>query len=175
MPVHSFIDESKRNSYLLAAALIAPAQLAKARRAIAALVMPGQRRIHFYSERDSRKSQIVTTIAELPLEVVLIEASGAIHENAARGRCLHALIQDHIGRRVSRIVLERDESQVEADRRILRREIERHGLLDCVTYEHVRAHEEALLAIPDAIAWCWAKGGHWRVRVKALVAEMRQV
>jgi hypothetical protein len=172
--LHSFVDESKRNSYLVAAALVAPAHLAKARRAIAALVMPGQRRIHFYSERDSRKTQIITTIAELPIEVMLFEVSDSCHESVARGRCLQALIEDHIARRVSRIALERDESQVEADRRILRRELDRTGSVDLVTYEHVRAHEEALLAIPDAVAWCWTKGGHWRIKVKALVAEVRQ-
>lgn len=32
-----------------------------------------------------------------------------------------------------------------------------------------------LLAVPDAIAWCWAKGGQWRDRVQLLVTEVRLI
>jgi hypothetical protein len=35
---------------------------------------------------------------------------------------------------------------------------------DCrstVRYEHRKGSAESLLAVPDAIAWCWAKGGEW--------------
>jgi hypothetical protein len=39
----------------------------------------------------------------------------------------------------------------------------------------MRAYEESLLAIPDAIAWSWAKGGHWRARVSEIVTDVRKV
>ena len=42
-------------------------------------------------------------------------------------------------------------------------------------YRHEAAAAEELLAVPDAIAWCWAKGGDWRRRVEALVVDVRQV
>jgi hypothetical protein len=32
-----------------------------------------------------------------------------------------------------------------------------------------------LLAIPDAIAWCWAKGGDWRRRIESVVTDVREV
>jgi hypothetical protein len=38
------------------------------------------------------------------------------------------------------------------------------GCRDTLRYEHRRASAEQLLAIPDAIAWCWANGGDWRRR-----------
>jgi hypothetical protein len=56
---HSFVDESKGASYLLVAALIQPPHLALIRKAIEEMVLPRQRRIHFYQERDSRRSQIM--------------------------------------------------------------------------------------------------------------------
>jgi hypothetical protein len=68
------------------------------------------------------------------------------------------------------LVLESDESNVESDRRVIRQEIARAQALDHMIYEHIRAFEEPLLAVPDAIGWCWAKGGHWRIKVKSLVA-----
>ncbi|SBT63129.1 hypothetical protein GA0070622_0072 [Micromonospora sediminicola] len=42
-------------------------------------------------------------------------------------------------------------------------------------YDQLRAHEECLLAIPDALAWCWAKGGRWRNSIRRMVSESRQV
>ena len=28
---------------------------------------------------------------------------------------------------------------------------------------------EQLLGIPDAFAWCWAKGGHWRSHIRPVI------
>ena len=41
--------------------------------------------------------------------------------------------------------------------------------LDGLQYGHLRAAEESLLALPDAVAWCWAEGGVWRQAVEPLV------
>jgi hypothetical protein len=38
-----------------------------------------------------------------------------------------------------------------------------------VHYEHKRSDAELLLGIPDAIAWCWAKGGQWQRLVERVV------
>jgi hypothetical protein len=43
---HVFVAESKQRNYLLVAAVVMPGDLAGARRALRALVMPGQRRLH---------------------------------------------------------------------------------------------------------------------------------
>lgn len=40
------VDESKQRNYLLVAAVVMPGDLAGARRALHALVMPGQRLLH---------------------------------------------------------------------------------------------------------------------------------
>ena len=44
-----------------------------------------------------------------------------------------------------------------------------------VKYSHMSRNEELLLAIPDVVAWCWAKGGLWRQRVRPMVADVQQV
>jgi hypothetical protein len=38
-------------------------------------------------------------------------------------------------------------------------------------YEHLKPHEEPLLWVPDAVAWCYGNGGDWRRRVAPLVAR----
>ena len=49
------------------------------------------------------------------------------------------------------------------------------GCRDTLRYEHQRSHVEALLAVPDAIAWCWAKGGPWRTLIAPAVTAIRDV
>jgi hypothetical protein len=49
------------------------------------------------------------------------------------------------------------------------------GCRDTLRYEHRRAASELALAIPDAIAWCWAKGGNWRRRIEPIVTNVREV
>jgi hypothetical protein len=47
------------------------------------------------------------------------------------------------------------------------------GSRDTLRYQHRRAATDQLLAIPDAIAWCWAKGGDWRRRIDPVVTMVR--
>jgi hypothetical protein len=32
-----------------------------------------------------------------------------------------------------------------------------------------------VLALPAAIAWCWANGGDWRRRIEPVVIDVREV
>ena len=68
--------------------------------------------------------------------------------------------------------LEQDDSLIESDRRVLYERVRVAGCEHTLRYEHKAAHEECLLAIPDAVAWCWAKGGEWRRRAEPIVAEI---
>jgi hypothetical protein len=64
---------------------------------------------------------------------------------------------------------------MEADRRWLYQRVRKAGCTETLEYRHLRAYEEPLLAIPDAVAWCWVKGGEWRGRVEPLVEHVREV
>jgi hypothetical protein len=44
-----------------------------------------------------------------------------------------------------------------------------------ISYEHHHQHAEPVLAIPDAIARRWSKGGDWRCRIRPIVSDVRNV
>lgn len=174
MGTHAFVDETMRGGYVMAAALVLSTDVALARKAIGAMVLPGQRRLHFCTERDSRRRQIMTVIRSLQPEVLIYDASAHRKARSARRACLGQLVEDLAARRTVRLTIERADNAVEDDRRLLfdkLREMDGDG----ITYTHQRAREEALLAIPDALAWCWTHRGTWRSAVAALAPTVRKV
>ena len=93
----------------------------------------------------------------------------------ARQACLRGVISyaDYAG--ATRLVLERDDSLLAWDARRLWEITGEVGCRDTLRYSHARASEELLLAIPDAIAWCWAKGGDWRRRICPVITGVEVV
>jgi hypothetical protein len=75
------------------------------------------------------------------------------------------MVPDLVTIGVTRVVLDRDDSLVEADRRALFELTAKHT--GGMEYQHLRASEDVLLCVADAVAWCYAKGGAWRERVSA--------
>ncbi|RSD19259.1 hypothetical protein [Amycolatopsis eburnea] len=173
MTAHVFVDESKRGGYLVTAAAVLPGGLSLGRQVIRGLILPGQRRLHFTHESDNRRKQILDAIAELHPAVTIYD--GSAHERRRqREACLDGLIADLAATDARLLVIETDESVLELDRRILYRSTRLHGC-EALEYRHHRAHEEPLLAIPDALAWCWQRGGFWKARAKEFVSDVRVV
>ncbi len=75
----------------------------------------------------------------------------------------------------SRLVIEQDDSLVSYDNQRLIEATRATGQRDTLRYEHLRAHEEMLLAIPDVVAWCWVRSGDWRRRIAPILAAVRAV
>ncbi|MFI7519060.1 hypothetical protein OG994_22940 [Micromonospora globbae] len=171
MSAHVFVDETKERGLLIAAAVVPTPNLAPARKVIRGLVLPNQRRIHFHKERDDRRRQIVDAINGIGVQAVILDASDRSNMKAARDACLIELVSYAAKINAARLVIERDESTLRADRRLLFDEVQRAGLSGTLRYDHLRAHEECLLAIPDALAWCWAKRGRWRAAVHRMVTD----
>lgn len=174
MNAHVFVDESKNRRYLVAAAFLMPDRLANARKRICELQMPGQRRVHFTKERDSRRREILSAICGFSPVLRLYHARSIPNLKAARDACLERLVDDLAETDARMLVLERDDSVVDKDRRLIAHHAAKVGYPN-LRYVHLRAHEEPLLAIPDAVAWCWVKGGEWRQRVEPLVCELREL
>lgn len=174
MPAHVFVDETKERCYLVAAAALRPATVTAARQAIKALIMPRQRRIHFAKESNPRREKILNVISELGITAVVYDASHYRNEKDARPACLRRLVADLAVMRAERLILEIDDSVAKVDKRLLHEEVRRAGLTD-LRYALLRANEECLLSVPDAIAWCWARGGIWRDKVKDLVTDVCRV
>jgi hypothetical protein len=170
MGVHAFIDESKRGSYVVVAAVIVPGALDVSRAALRSLLLPGQRRLHFNNESDARRRGILAALGAQGVEAWVYE-SAARREADARDDCLTALVFDLAERGATRAVVELAESWVPHDRRVIRAAAIKAGIVDEFRYDHLRAHEKVLLAAPDAVAWCWARGRSWRAQVRALVTR----
>lgn len=48
------------------------------------------------------------------------------------------------------------------------------GCRDAIRYEHLHRREEPLLALPDAVTWCWAQRGQWASRVDPVMDKARR-
>jgi hypothetical protein len=165
---HVFVDESKKGRLLLVAAGIQANNLRAARKAMDGLRLRNQRRVHYKDENATRKKEILDVIGSTGATATVYAGPEGVRELAARRVCLERLVMDLAERSARRLVVELDTSLVEHDRRWLYAASRRSGA--AFEYHHLRAHEECLLWIPDAIAWCWAARGHWRDRVRSVVA-----
>lgn len=167
MVLHAFVDESTAATYILAAALVPADRVAEGRKLVRAMLGGGQKRLHFSHESDRRRARILTGIESLGMEHRVYSTKNA---RPARLACLERLVPDLAAAGVQRLVIERDDSLVDADRRLLYQA----GLdfAPGLAYTHLRAKEDLLLCVPDAIAWCWARGGEWGARVAAYTTEI---
>ncbi|BCB79079.1 hypothetical protein ACFQ1L_12200 [Phytohabitans flavus] len=167
------MDESVRGGYLLAATTVAPVHLAVVRRCLRALLMPGERRVHFQAESDPRRRKIVSELTSLHVETVIYVARG--RDDRARAACLSRAVEDCRRLGAQRLVLEsRGQAQDRKDRRTIAQVLAggQHGLKDPMAYLHLQCYEEPALWIPDAVAWCYGAGGQWRMRVGPLIKEI---
>jgi hypothetical protein len=169
---HVFVDESKAHGLLLAAAVVPAQELANLRRLIDSLRLPRQRRIHFTAESDSRRKIILDALRQASVQVAIYDATSYRNIKSARDAALARLVDDAAKIGAQLLIIERDDQSEASDKLIIRSRLQIAGCGDTLRYAHKRAHEECLLAIPDAVAWSWAKGGHWRQRVNGIVAEV---
>jgi hypothetical protein len=112
--------------------------------------------------------------ATLPPEVTIYD--GSHHpRRQQRQACLSGLLADLAAQPGTLLVIERDDAVLTEDRKLLYRRVRELGCEETVQYRHQRAHEEPLLAIPDALAWCWHRGSHWKTRVAEMATCVRRV
>jgi hypothetical protein len=68
-----------------------------------------------------------------------------------------------------------DESLAKWDAQLLRDLPLKHQGFRVPAFELLRAHEEPLLAVPDVVAGCWARGDDWKRRIRPLVTDVRKL
>jgi hypothetical protein len=134
--------------------------------------MPRQRRIHFTAESDSRRKIILAALHDAHAQAIIYDATAYRSVKSARDAALTRLVDDAAKIGAQMLVIERDDQSEASDKVIIRGRTQIAGCSDTLRYTHKRAYEEPLLAIPDAVAWSWAKSGHWRQRVTGIVAEV---
>ncbi|ADB29603.1 hypothetical protein Kfla_0481 [Kribbella flavida DSM 17836] len=158
MPIHVFVDETKSKGLLMAAAQCRSGDVTVSRKALRGLLLPGQERLHFNHETDARRKQILDVIAEFR---ILVDIYAAERESlGARRRCLQAIVRDATAA-TERLVIERDESTYDHDKRTLHAACNQYRRFD-LRWELMVPKLDPLLWIPDAVAWAWARGGAWR-------------
>jgi hypothetical protein len=172
LAAHIFCDESKARGFVLAAVVVEPSDLGRLRSEVGALRLPRQRRLHFATESDGRRRAIIKHFGTTGVSAVIYDGSGYRDGKAARDAVIGQLADDAAAMGADRLILELDDSVAASDRAIIRERLLKVGRHHSLRYEHRRAHEECLLAIPDAIAWCWVKGGHWRRFADAIVTDV---
>jgi hypothetical protein len=171
---HIYVDESKARGYVLVASfhIGKDAELVKALRKF---ILPGQTRLHMTKESDGRRRQILDAIIAAEGTATVYDAGHRYGANqlAARAAGLQAIVED-AGQQQTLIVLEQDDSLIQWDRQFLYQAVRAVNQANSIRYEHHRAKSRLLLTVPDAIAWCWARGGEWRQRIEG-VAEYRKI
>jgi hypothetical protein len=174
--VRVFVDESKAGDYLLGAAGVDVARVRGLRQGVAALVPRRQTRIHMKQESDRRRRLILGALTDLGVTTTLYRAADVRSRTHIERRraCLARLVAD-VHHRCDQLVLECDETQDARDRRDLLEMVRAHGCRDTLRYEHLRASQEPLLALPDVVAWSWARGGEWRRRAAPLITGVVDV
>ena len=170
-----YIDESKARNYLMAAVVIAPADARSVRKVVRSLILPGQRRLHMFKEQDSRRRLILATLAGAGVKATIYDAGGAERSHRMRrAACLDAIVVDAKASRHGHLVLDLDETLVHSDRISIIGASQRIEYTELI-YEHAKSAHDLLLAVPDAVAWAWAKGGDWRRRLEPIVEEVKRV
>lgn len=172
---HIYIDETKERGYVLVASIHLGSDVETMRKTMRRMVLRGQSRIHMAKESDSRRREIADTICAAGVTATIYDAGRRYASQlAARAACLQAIIDDVEVGQQTLLVLEQDDSLIHWDKQRLIEMVRAAGCRGTLRYEHHRAKTELLLAVPDAIAWCWARGGQWRERISA-VATVKQV
>ncbi|MFI7579349.1 hypothetical protein ACH9DO_04570 [Kocuria sp. M1N1S27] len=166
---HVFVDESKVGGYYVAASVVAAGDVNATRKAVRALLLPKQKRIHFTDERDDRRKKLLKDFARLNVAVSVYVAKG-LKDKEARPLCLTALAEDVAVCQVEHLYLEKDDSSFDNDKRVLARTFA--GYEHRPRYAFPKAHEEPLLWVSDAVAWCYQKRGPWVGMAGPLVSEV---
>lgn len=171
MHEHVFVDESKTGGFMLAAVSVRPADLGGLRSLVGNLRLKGQRRVHFTSESDARRKQILQALKDAGVNGRIYDARQITSDKEARDTVIARLADDVAAMGARRLVLELDDSVARNDRRIIFERMQKVGQ-NSLEYCHMRAREECLLSLPDALAWSYGRGGHWRKLAKELVTEV---
>ena len=174
---HIYVDETKQRDYLLVASVHVATDLTALRRLVRELLMPNQRCLHMKDENLGRKKKIATAFVAAGVQATIYRAAGPQHrtEKDRRHACLRALIHDNATAGETMIILDHDESLISWDNQRLIEFTRAEHCRDTLRYEHKKGQAELLLAIPDAIAWCWAKGGEWKNLIEPTVTIIRDV
>lgn len=166
-PFHVLVDESEVEGYSMTAVAVRAADVADARAKLKQQMRKGQRSIHFTNERPEARKALIGMMSRMPISVKIYHVNA--RPKSGRPHCLRGVAVSVRESACRRLVLDRNDSVVKADRQVLQ-QVLGHGWEG--TYDHLRDHEEPLLWLADGISWCWNRGGDWRERLSGIEVEV---
>lgn len=154
-----FVDESLSDSrrdpgvYILAAALCEPVDVDGLRASMTALLLPGQRKLHWRDESHPRRVAIVEAIADAPMAGLVVVRVGTASERPERQRRLTMtrLLHELAELGVRTVTLEsRGRADDARDRDLLGGLRARKVVTSDLRMDHRRGGDDALLWAADA-------------------------
>jgi len=171
MTAQVFIDESYRKSkYLLIAVFVSSSEVNTLRHSLRKVAeKPGQA-IHMTKASNQLRLRLGSFIVEQRMDCLVIEHhnSGST-QLAARISCLRKLCVQSRVQTASHMTLD-SSTTAERDCRIFeehRRQYQSHFPI----YQHTPSRNEPLRWVPDAIGWCWGRGGTWKQLIEPCVTS----
>mgnify|MGYP000249338144 CR=1 FL=1 len=165
-----YLDESKAKNYVFIGVLVHDGDAPRLRKRISSLKMPGQRSIHFVNEAESRRKKLIQEYLDLGIVAVRV-TSNRKNKLDAREDCVRALVRLAASMKCHSLIFERDESVISKDEIWLKSELRSVSKSERIGFQHFNRHEEPILWIADAIAWCDSRGGDWRKRVQDFIVS----
>lgn len=169
MSWHAWVDESEParfsgpSAYVMGALLCEPDEIGDVRDSLRALLLPGQRKLHWRDEDSGRRRKIVETIASHRcVEHVVVIRPAVVGERPERRRrhCLERLWYELDQLSVRSVYQEaRNSKQDQLDRDMLTIARVRRTVSPSVRVEHVYGFDDPGLWAADAI--CGAFGSHY--------------
>jgi hypothetical protein len=174
VPLHAFADESWRGgTYLVAAAVVDPADLDALRKRVRSLLLPGQRELHCKKESPARRRLIVSGLAAAGARAwVYSRRCQRKDQERARQDCLDRMVLDMVKVGAHRLVLDSRQESDRHDEVTIRAVLGNRPRETGLTYEHVDSAHELLLGVADVVGWCYGAGGDWRRRIAPVIAEL---
>jgi hypothetical protein len=165
MGEHIFVDETKARGFILVAVRVDNRDVARLRRAMRGLLMPGQERIHFGKESNRRRKLILAELARHKIRFITVQSQER-DLGLARKECLETLLHELVGTKVdAHIVIERDEGLIRQDTQVLAKFIRGQTNSGSLSYEFLAPRDDPGLWSADAIAWAIQRGGDWIRRI----------
>jgi hypothetical protein len=160
-----FIDESKSKAYVLCAIFVNVEHVPSIRRDLNRLRLKGQSRIHFVSESNRRRRQILSVYRTLPIEVRFFETRGE-PEAESREKCFRELAKALPSGDYCEVWIEADSNHVDLDKTVLTNALKAEAKSSNVIFSHSDPRTQILLWIPDALAWVMTRGGDWHKELR---------
>ena len=155
----AYIDESSayrppnRQEYMICAAIIDSQDLEQVREELRPLLLPGQIKLHWTDERNSRRRKIVETLSGIDSMQVIITHQSEISKRTERHRrkCLEQMYFELSEMHVHNVTLEsRQEAQNKRDLAHIVA-LQGQGQSVNIRLQHVRGGDDPILWVPDAV------------------------